>query len=220
MVVSLGADVDVVFDDLHVSPADNAGVCVQSAKVCEFAVLADFNECNTIGMAHNAELAALLGSPSPDVVASFSGGTQVFVGDEVQKVDILARVLASKAVLALCCGGSLLVLLVAIEGTARSSLLPRLQLELHHVFHSCCSSHGSGAEQASSEGSGELHFIRKKGKGIPHKFRGFTGRTLRAILYSEWAYYWCFLGDIAAPRLESWKAVQHVTYLLEPAELI
>ena len=157
VVVSLGANVDVVFDDLHVSPADDASVCVQSAKVCEFAVLADFHECNTIGVANNTELAAFLRSPSPDVVAPFSGGAQVFVRNEVQKVDILARVLASKAVLALCGGCSLLVLLVTIEGTACSSLLPRLQLELHHVLHSCSSRHSSGAEQASSKSSGELH---------------------------------------------------------------
>ena len=65
-----------------------------------------------------------------------------------------------------------------------------------------------------------IQFIGKKGKVIPHKFRRLTVRTLRAILYSEWAYHCCFLGDIAAARLESWKAAQHVTYLLEPAELI
>ena len=39
-----------------------------------------------------------------------------------------------------------------------------------------------------------------------------------AFLYKKKPYHWCFLGDIGASRLESWKAVQHVAYILEPAE--
>jgi hypothetical protein len=157
VVVRLGTDVGVVLDDLDVSPADGLGVSVQSAEEAELALLADFDKCNAVSVSYNAKLAALLGSPAPDIVASLASSTQVFVADEVQKVDVFARVLASHAVLALGRGGALLVSPVAIEGTGCSSLLPGLGLERHHFLHGCGGGHSSGAEQAGGQGSGELH---------------------------------------------------------------
>jgi hypothetical protein len=157
VVVRLGTDVGVVLDDLDVSPADGLGDSVQPAKEAELALLSDLDKGNAVSVAHDSELAALLGSPSPDVVASLAGGAQVFVADEVQQVDVVAGVLASHAVLALCCGGALLVSLVAVEGTGRGSLLPGFCLERHHLLHGCAGGHSGGAEQASGQGSGEFH---------------------------------------------------------------
>lgn len=90
----LGANVGIVANDLDVAPAGHLGLGIEAAEICDAASeTVDLDESDTVSLANNTELAAGLGGPSPDVVASQALGTQILVAQETVHVDVVALVL-------------------------------------------------------------------------------------------------------------------------------
>lgn len=64
MVGRLGADVDVVADDLHVAPGGAGGLGRKTAEVDERAVGENLDEGGAVGLADRGEFTAVGGGPA------------------------------------------------------------------------------------------------------------------------------------------------------------
>lgn len=83
VVSGLGANIGVILDDLDVTPTDHFGLGVETTEIHERAILLELDKSDTISLADNAELTfALLGCPTPNIVADHACGAQILMTEE------------------------------------------------------------------------------------------------------------------------------------------